>query len=376
MGTWGDCLAIEHCDGALGAAIVPATDKATPGTIMCLAAAWVLGTAWAAPAQSTLRSQADRHGLLVGCAAWESGTKGHEPAYTATLAREFNLVATRAQLCTGVVQPKRGSYRFGEADQVFEFARQHKMKVWGHCLLSSQDNSATLPGWIKDGRFSREELLALMREHLHAVIGRYRGRAVAWSVVNEPLKEDGFWRRKVGEDWIERALRFAHEADPQASLLLNEFGIERGPKDGGKWRKFYALVKSMKAEGVPIHAVGFQSYFDRSTDLADVASAMKLFADIGIKVHVTELAVLVRTDVPTPQQLQQQAAVYRSVLKTCLAAPNCEVMTIFGVTDKLHWLVLSGNREAPVLFDRQYQPKPAYHALLEELTRAGDRQLR
>ena len=337
---------------------------------MCLVSAWVLGTACVAAAQSTLRAQADGLGFLVGCAAWEAGTKGHETAYMATLAREFNLVATRAQLCTGVVQPNRGSYQFAEADEVFEFARQHKMKVWGHCLLSTQDNSATLPGWIKDGGFSREELLGIMREHLHAVIGRYRGRAVAWSVVNEPMREDAFWRRRVGEDWIEHALRFAHEADPQATLLLNEFGIERGPKDGEKWTKFYGLVKSMKAKGVPIHAVGFQSYFDSSTNLADVADGMKLFADLGVKVHVTELAVRVHTASPSPQQLQEQAAIYRSVLKTCLAAPNCEVMTVFGVTDKLHWLVLSGNPEAPVLFDRQYRPKPAYHALLDEFEKA------
>jgi hypothetical protein len=80
----------------------------------------------AAEVRSTLRSQADRCGFLVGCAAWESGSKGHEPAYTATLAREFNLVATRAQLCTGVAQPHRGNYQFGEADQVFEFVRQHR----------------------------------------------------------------------------------------------------------------------------------------------------------------------------------------------------------------------------------------------------------
>ncbi len=323
-------------------------------------------------AQSTLRSQADPCGFLVGCAAWESGSKGHEPAYTATLAREFNLVATRAQLCTGVAQPHRGNYQFGEADQVFEFARQHKMKVWGHCLLSTQDNPATLPPWIKNGGFSREELLAIMREHLHAVIGRYRGRAVAWSVVNEPIKTDAFWRKNVGVDWIEQALRFAHEADPQACLLINEFGIERGPKDGDKWKQFYALVKSLKAKGVPLHAVGFQSYFDGSTNLADVADAMKLFADIGIQVHVTELAVLVGTDAPTPEQLQQQAAVYRSVLQTCLAAPNCKVMTIFGVTDKLHWLVRNGRRESPLLFDGQYRPKPAYHALLDELDRAAE----
>lgn len=338
-----------------------------------MAAAWILAASLTAHAQTTLRLEAQKRGFLMGCAAWESGTNGHEPAYTQTLAREFNLVSTRAQLCTGVVHPERETCNFSEADKVFEFAREHRMKVYGHCLMSSQDNSATLPGWIKDGGFSREELLAIMQEHLSIVAGRYRGRVAIWNVVNEPIKADCFWRENVGEDWVEQALRFVHGADPEATLLINEFKVERGPADGQKWTQFYSLVKSMKAKGVPIHAVGLQCYFDTSTQVADLANAMKLFADMGVRAYVTELAVRVYTDAPAPQQLQRQADMYRSVLKTCLDAPNCDAVTIFGVTDKLHWLVLSqGAKESPVIFDRQYQPKPSYYALLDELKRSKD----
>ncbi|MBM4024564.1 MAG: endo-1,4-beta-xylanase [Planctomycetes bacterium] len=341
--------------------------------VSVLAGAWILGAGLAAHAQTTLRSEAEKRGFLIGCAAWESGTNGHEPAYTETLAREFNLISTRAQLCTGVVQRMRGIYNFEEADKVFDFAHTHQMKVYGHCLVSSQDNSATLPGWIKDGGFSRDELLVILREHLHTVAKRYRDRVAVWNVVNEPIREGCFWRKNVGADWVEQALRFTHEADPNATLLINEFKVERGPADGPKWTQFYALVESMKAQGAPIHAVGLQCYFDRSTAVQDLAHAMKLFADIGVKVYVTELAVRVYTDVPTPQHLQGQAAMYRSVLKTCLEAPNCNAMTVFGVTDKLHWLVLrQGAKESPVLFDRRYQPKPAYYALLDELKKSDD----
>lgn len=203
--------------------------------------------------------------------------------------------------------------------------------------------------------------------------GIYQGQTVAWSVINEPMEQDCFWRKNIGEDWIECALRFAHEADPQATLLINEYKIERGPLDGDKGTAFYNLVKSMKARGVPLHAVGFQGYFDVRTNIEDVTRAMKLYADIGIEVHVTELAVRVYSDTPTPQMLQRQAEFYRAFLKACLATPNCAVLTVFGVTDKLHWLVVKGNKESPVLFDRQYQPKPAYFALLEELKAASSR---
>ena len=129
---------------------------------------------------------------------------------------------------------------------MFDFAEKHKMKVWAHCLLSTQDNAATLPGWIK-GK-GRVQLLAIVRDHLHTVINRYksRGLVLAWSVVNEPCKR-GFFERAIGPDWIEKVLQYAYEADSHTPLLLNEYGVERGPAgDQRKWERFYGIVKGLK----------------------------------------------------------------------------------------------------------------------------------
>lgn len=333
--------------------------------------AFLLVPAHGLQAQSTLRSEAARVGFYMGNAAWEAGTRGHESAYTNTLKREFNSVSTRAQLCLGVSHPSENRYNFGEADAVFDFAEQNRMKVWAHCLLSTQDNGATLPGWIK-GR-SRDQLLAILRDHLHTVINRYknRGLVLAWSVVNEPCKS-GFFQRAIGPDWIEKALQYAHEADPNTPLLLNEYGVERGPAGNkAKWEQFYGMVKGLQERKVPIHAVGFQGYFELDTKMNDLADAMRRFQAIGIKVHLTEVAVRVHARSPSPDTLQAQGTKFREILRTCLDAPNCELMTIFGVTDKLHWLVLSGQAEAPVIFDGNYNPKPAYGSLLAELKSRG-----
>lgn len=322
-------------------------------------------------AQSTLRSEAARIGFCMGNAAWEAGTRGHESCYTNTLKREFNSVSTRAQLCMAVCHPSETSYNFGEADAVFDFAEQNKMKVWAHCLLSTQDNPATLPGWIK-GK-SRDQLLAIVRDHLHTVINRYknRGIVIAWSVVNEPCKS-GFFQSAIGPDWIEKVLQYAYEADPNTPLLLNEYGVERGPAgDKPKWERFYGMVKGLKERGVPIHAVGFQGYFELDTNMNDVANAMRRFQDIGIKVHLTEVAVRVHARNPSLDTLQAQGKKLREILRTCLDAPNCEVMTIFGITDKLHWLVLAGHTDAPVIFDGNFNPKPAYDAVMAELQSHG-----
>jgi len=327
--------------------------------------------ACAAQAQATLRAEADRIGFRIGNAAWESGTRGHEERYTNTLKREFNSVSTRAQLCLAVCHPTEETYNFREADSVFDFAEQNKMKLWAHCLLSTQDNSATLPNWLREK--SREELLVILRSHLHTVINRYksRGIVIAWSVVNEPCKS-GFFQRAIGQDWIEKVLQYAHEADPHTPLLLNEYGIERGPAGNRpKWEQFYGMVKGFRDRGVPIHAVGFQGYFELSTNLNDVSDAMRRFQEIGVKVHLTEAAVRVHSRNPSPDILRAQGEKFREILKTCLDAPNCELMTVFGVTDKLHWLVLAGHAEAPVLFDCEYTPKPAYDSLMAELESRG-----
>ena len=322
-------------------------------------------------AQTTLRSEADRIGFRIGNAAWESGTRGHESRYTNTLKKEFNSVSTRAQLCMAVCHPAEETYDFREADAVFDFAEQNQMELWAHCLLSTQDNSATLPNWIK-GK-GREELLVILRNHLHTVINRYknRGIVIAWSVVNEPCKS-GFFQRAIGPDWIEKVLQYALEADPHTPLLLNEYGIERGPAGNrSKWEQFYGMVRGFRDRGVPIHAVGFQGYFELNTNLKDVADAMRRFQEIGVKVHLTEVAVRVHSRNPSPDKLQAQGEKFREILRTCLDAPNCDLMTVFGVTDKLHWLILTGHAEAPVIFDEEYAPKPAYGSLMAELESRG-----
>jgi len=168
--------------------------------------------------------------------------------------------------------------------------------------------------------------------------------------------------------WIAKALQFAHEADPNTPLLLNEYGVERGPAgDPAKWEQFFGMVKALQERGMPIHAVGFQGYFELDTKVNEVAKAMRRFQEIGIRVHLTEVAVRVHVRHPSSEMLQAQGKKFSEILGTCLEAPNCELMTIFGVTDKLHWLVLSGQAEAPVIFDADYHPKPAYGSLLTEL---------
>ena len=133
-----------------------------------------------------------------------------------------------------------------------------------------------LPLWLIQGKFSPDELQALMVAHIAAEAGRYRGAIYAWDVVNEPFADDGKWRKSIwyeamGPGYVAIALRAARAADPDAKLYINDYNVET---DGPKMRALYDLVASLKRDGVPIDGVGLQSHFVAGAAPADFNAVM------------------------------------------------------------------------------------------------------
>lgn len=84
---------------------------------------------------------------------------------------------------------------------------------------------------------------------------------------------------------------------------------------------------------------------------------------MGLKVHITELDV--RMALPsTTAQLQTQAQEYGDVLSTCLQYPACDLVVMWGFTDKESWVPNAfPGCGAALVFDAAYQAKPAYVSL-------------
>src|SRR5690606_5078017 len=127
----------------------------------------------------------------------------------------------------GPLRPSRNTFNFNAADALIDFAEANDMQVRGHTLLWHNQN----PDWLNNGNFSRDEMIEIMREHITTVVGRYRGRIVAWDVVNEAIADNGqlrntIWLQTIGPEYIEMAFEFAHEADPQALLFYNDYNAE------------------------------------------------------------------------------------------------------------------------------------------------------
>jgi endo-1,4-beta-xylanase len=307
-------------------------------------------------------------GRRIGAAIASAGLLA-DPQYAAALAREFTIVTPENALKFEQLGHKPGIYDFRAADQMVAWALALDMEVRGHTLV--WDDS--LPPWLENGRFSRDELIAILRTHVTTVVGRYKGRIAAWDVVNEAVAPDGslsetFWLKGIGPEYIEMAFRWAHEADPKALLFYNDYGAEGlGAKSDGVVR----LLRDLQARGVPVHGVGLQMHLgtEKRPAAADIAANMARLGGLGLVVHVTEMDV--RLPLPASgRDLEAQARAYAEVLEVCLDEPSCRAFVFWGFTDAYSWVprFIEGHGAAHIL-DASYRPKPAYNALVAVLSR-------
>lgn len=310
---------------------------------------------------------AERRGLKLGAAVDRgfrySGADGVK--FRAVLAREFSLLTPENDMKHERIHPARDVYRFEPADSLVAFAEANGMRVRGHTLVWHRQ----LAGWLTSGSWTRDEVRALITDHVARVVGHYKGRLLAWDVVNEALADDGtlrvgFWLDNAGREYIELAFRAARDADPGAMLFYNDYNIEG---INAKSDSAYALIRDLRQKGVPVDGIGLQAHFQLGGVPASLAANIARFAALGLKVHITELDI--RMPLPSSSaQLKSQAENYRDVLNACLQSAGCEAIVLWGFTDRESWVpaAFPGWGEA-LPFDASYQPKPAYWSLYDIL---------
>ncbi|HEX9335437.1 MAG TPA: endo-1,4-beta-xylanase, partial [Pseudonocardiaceae bacterium] len=302
-----------------------------------------------------LRHLAERDDRYFG-ASLNVDLLGTSAPYTAVAKTQFDMDTPENAMKWDTVEPSNGTFDFGPGDQVVAFAEQNHARVRGHNLVWHSQ----LPSWVT--ALPMNQVQAAMESHITAEAAHYRGKIYAWDVVNEPFNDDGTLRADVfetamGPGYLADALRTAHAADPKARLYLNDFNIEGV---NAKSDAMYDLVKTLKAQGVPIGGVGLESHFVLGQVPATMRANMARFARLGVDVAVTELDV--RMVLPaTAADLAQQAADYATVVDNCLAVSRCVGVTQWDVSDADSWI--SGfftGQGAATMYDENYLPKPAY----------------
>lgn len=274
------------------------------------------------------------------------------------------------------LRPTRDQFNFDFPDQVLAFAEANGMTMRGHTLAWY----GAMPDWTKQIA-SAAEAEAELSAHIERVVSRYRGKIKTWHVVNEPIDEakgkvaglrPSIWLRYLGERYIDMAFRLAHQADPAAELLLNEYDIESMDESSAPRRQaLLTLVRDLLARGVPLHGVGLQAHLPGKYQidgdgLYDFVSAIK---SLGLSVHVTELDVI-DDDLPGPTVVRDAIVASRAYdfLNTVFAALRPSAIVTWGITDRYTWVPTWHKRKdglinRPLPFDQDYRPKPLWSVI-------------
>ncbi len=362
---------------------------------MSIVAVWMLCTALqlSAQAQPALKD-VYKDAFRIGVALNLDQIYGTDTQGLAIATAQFNSITPENVLKWEKVHPLPNKYNFAAADHFVRLGQKNHMFIVGHCLVWHSQT----PAWVFQDNagkpLTRDALLQRMREHIHKVVGRYKGRVNGWDVVNEAVDEEGTlrqspWLTIIGEDYIAKAFQYAHEADPNAELYYNDYNLANEPKRGGA----VALLKKLKAEGVPVTAVGLQGHLRLEwPSIEQEEATINAFAALGLKVVITELdldvlpqairntGAEVSARAELRPELNPYAAGLPDAIERALAQRYAELfglfyrhrdvvsrVTFWGVTDADSWKndwPVRGRVNYPLLFARGGKPKAAFDAVI------------
>jgi GH35 family endo-1,4-beta-xylanase len=379
-------------------------------TICCVKAQPVAGptsapasmtTAPAAPATSL--AELYKNDFLIGVAIDFNDNTPLTPQELSIIKTQFNVITPENSMKPQAIHPEEDQWNWDKADKLVNFCQGNGIQTIGHTLVWHGQTGR----WFFEGEngqpVTREKAIERLKQHIYTEVGRYKGKIKGWDVVNEAINESGpgdtenlrnsSWFRAIGPDYINYAFKFAHEADPNAELYYNDFSIEKGNKHANS----LLLLKRLIAQGVPITAVGIQGHWSLN-DLPynELNQAIDDYKALGLKVNITELDVTISGQgggqltpttgpatrpttrpgrrrgfgggfnfgpiiPPTKEQLDAQARAYAKFFDIFQKHKDViERVTIWGLNDARSWRP----GQAPLLFDGNNQPKPAFAAVV------------
>ena len=299
------------------------------------------------------------------------------------IVKQFNSLTPENAMKMGPVHPGENEYSWAGGDSIVAFAKRNNMKLRGHCLCW---HNQTPPWFFTDAatgkQVTKEVLLQRLKDHITAVVSRYKGIIYAWDVVNEAIsdKKDEYFRPSLfyqicGEDFITKAFEYAHAADPDALLFYNDYN-EINPV---KREKIIRMIKGLQSKGIPIHGVGLQGHWavnEPSKEQLDKTLAD--FSALGLTMQITELDISVypkehdarekrpedANTVFTADKEMKQAEVYKICFELFRKyKKSISSVTFWNISDRDSWLdnfPVQGRKDYPLLFDKDLKPKKTF----------------
>ena len=292
-------------------------------------------------------------------------------------------------------------------DAIYDWNQSHPddlIKVRGHVLVW---HSQTPEWWFHedydpDKPYADTETMnrrlewyiKTMAEHFTGQDSKYHGMFYGWDVVNEAVSDgvsryrnaaenSSWWAVYQSNEFIINAFRYANQyMDPAVELYYNDYNEWFTAKRAG----IVQLLKDVQeAEGTRIDGMGMQGHYQTvgSPTMEEFAKAARAYAAVVGQVQITELDMKASsnydgTEATREAEFATQGLRYRELYETVKSlreeGVNISNITLWGVVDKNSWLqtfnAVGGaadgkNKQCPLLFDDDYQVKPAYWAFVD-----------
>ena len=302
------------------------------------------------------------------------------------------------------IQVPKLNYSRAEAtlNAIYDWNQEHPedfIRIRGHVLVwhsqtpewfFHQDYDAGKPYVDKDTMNLRLEwYIKTMAEHFNGPDSKYKDMFYGWDVVNEAVSDgtgtyrndkekSSWWAVYQSNEFILNAFIYANRYMPaNVELYYNDYNEWFTNKRNG----IVQLLKDVKAaEGARIDGMGMQGHYQTngSPTAEEFEAAARAYCEVVGKVQVTELDMAASssydgTSATLKAEYERQAKRYQEIYTSIrrLKEEGYKVgnITIWGVIDKNSWLQTSSSvgggtdgkrKQCPLLFDDDYQVKPAY----------------
>lgn len=333
--------------------------------------------------------------FLIGTALNTEQTPSADSLENSVILNHFNSVVAENCMKSALIQPEEGVFEFKDADRFVNFGQENGMFIIGHTLVWHSQ----APQWLfiddKGNDVSRDVLILRMKTHISTIVSRYKGKVHGWDVVNEAFEDDGSWRKSkfyeiIGEDYIDLAFQFAHEADPGAELYYNDYNMAKP----GRRASVINLIKNLQSKGIKIDGIGMQAHFTMTyPTLEEYEESIIMYSELGVPLMITEMDLTVlpfpdtniTAEISLNYEFRKEFDPYSEGLSDSLNIAFTQRysdffnlflkyhdkfsrVTVWGVNDAQSWRnywPIFGRTDYPLLFDRDNNPKPVVAKIIE-----------
>lgn len=320
---------------------------------------------------------------------------------------------------------------FTTADKMVEYAQDNGLSIRGHVLVWDADMCDWFfrDGYTTDGAYvSADVMKKRMQMYIEEVMTHfeteYPGVIYCWDVVNEAVADNtgefessdarhvrqvrggktNLFYDHIGSDYVELAFKYAYEtrktlqaanSKTDIKLFYNDYNtfMTYGANKRDAIIELVKRVNSYASDGNGGYlklcdGIGMQSYIGgygqqsgcmNESNITDIKTAIEKFANLGVEVHVTELAV--RNYEDTAARETEHAAFYKKLMQTYVdinktAQENGKTgpltsVSIWGLFDNPNLAVTdySYKMNGPYcgLFTELYAPKEAFKEVYKVL---------